>query len=419
MAWLDSYRAASFRGVAFYVESHDASFGRRQVTHEYPQRDQPFTEDLGRKARDYTVDAYLIGDDYPAQRDRLIAECEKAGAGELVHPYLGNVDVVCTGLKIRESLNDLRMCRVQLSFVESGLARYPSNDQDAVRAVTGAANGVITAGRDSFLDRFSTDGFPSFVTDGAAALSAGLGGLLGSLPVNPTGDAQDVAAFFGRVTGLSENALSLVGSPASLADEIIAVVTGIRGVFGGRADTVLQTLRDGYGSDYAGSTATPSRAQFAANHNAFGALVRRLALAEQSVVAVLAAEESASTIAEAQATGSPVPGGTPFVTREDAIAARDQLTDAIDAEAERVVTSDEEYVALASLRAQVVRGLPSPDLRLPRVAAVTPPATTPSLVVAYQLYENAGRSIEIAERNRARHPGFLPGGEALEVITDA
>jgi prophage DNA circulation protein len=419
MAWLDSYRAASFRGVAFYVESHDASFGRRQVTHEYPQRDQPFTEDLGRKARDYTVDAYLIGDDYPAQRDRLIAECEKAGSGELVHPYLGNIDVVCTGLKIRESLSDLRMCRVQISFVESGLARYPSNDADAVRAVTGAANGVVDAGRDSFIDRFTADGFPSFVTDGAAALSRGLAGVLGSLPVNPTGDTQDVAALFGRVTGLSENALSLVGSPGGLADEVIAVVTGLRGVFGSRADSVLRIVRAAYEADYAGGTATPSRVQFAANHNAFAALVRRVALAEETVFAVLAAEESATAIAEAQATGSPVPGGTPFVTREDAIAARDLLTEAIDAEAEREVTSDEEYVALSALRAQVVRGLPAPDLRLPRVASVTPPGTTPSLVVAYQLYENAGRAVEIAERNRARHPGFLTGGEPLEVITDA
>lgn len=417
MSWLDSYRQASFRGVAFYVESHDASFGRRQVTHEYPQRDEPFTEDLGRRAREYSVDAYLIGDDYPAQRDKLRDECEKAGVGELVHPYLGNMSVVCTGLKVRESSSETRMCRLQLTFVESGLAQYPSNDQDAVRAVTAAANDVTSAGIGGFLERFSVDGLPSFVTDAATALSSGLAGLLGSLPINPTGDAQTVAAWVSQVTGLADNAL--VTSPSSFADQLVGAITGIRDVFGGRAGDVLQLLRTSYLTDYVGTTATPSRVQQAANHNAFGALVRRVALAEQTSAAVLAAEESADALAAAAATDTPVPSGTAFVTREDAIAARDRLLEALDEEVEWSGTSDEEYLALSALRAEVVRGLPSPDLRLPRVAEVIPPATTPSLVIAYQLYEDAGRAVEIAERNRARHPGFLTGGEPLEVVTDA
>ena len=73
MSWRDRYLTASFRGVEFKVQKHDATFGRRQVVYEYPQRDTPSTEDLGRRARELSLDAYVIGEDYHLQRDRLIA----------------------------------------------------------------------------------------------------------------------------------------------------------------------------------------------------------------------------------------------------------------------------------------------------------------------------------------------------------
>jgi prophage DNA circulation protein len=42
----------------------------------------------------------------------------------------------------------------------------------------------------------------------------------------------------------------------------------------------------------------------------------------------------------------------------------------------------------------------------------------PSLLVAYQIYGDAGRADEITKRNEPRHPGFLMGGNQLEVLAD-
>jgi prophage DNA circulation protein len=44
---------ASFRGVIFHVETGGKSSGRRTVTHEYPKRDDPYAEDMGRVARHF------------------------------------------------------------------------------------------------------------------------------------------------------------------------------------------------------------------------------------------------------------------------------------------------------------------------------------------------------------------------------
>ena len=419
MSWKDSLRPASFRGVEFKVEGHEGEFGRRQATHEYPGRDEPYTEDLGRKAREYTVDAYLIGDDYIAVRDRLITAAETAGAGELVHPYLGNLQVVCTGLKVRESSDEGRMCRAQLTFTEAGKNRFPTTETDAVSKVTGAASTAKLAAKAGFLERYLTKGMPSFVLDAITGQLGSLSSLLGSLPFNPLGEIQAVAAFFNRVRALVDEALDLITDPDEMVDSIVGVVASTRDVYGDRAEAVLTSIREANMAPFVGVQGTPSRLQQRENFEALSALVRRVAVAELCHLAVLRAEDSAQAVTlvgadEAAATALP---GL-FQTREDAIAARDALLEAIDGELEDPATTTAEFQAFTALRAEVVRGIPSPTLRLPQVAEIRPRATLPSLVVSYAHYGTAARASEIATRNRARHPGFLRGGEPLQVIAN-
>ena len=55
----ENLRPASFRGVAFEVESHSESGGRRVELHEYPLRDTPYAEDLGKKSAG-TASSWLV-----------------------------------------------------------------------------------------------------------------------------------------------------------------------------------------------------------------------------------------------------------------------------------------------------------------------------------------------------------------------
>jgi prophage DNA circulation protein len=410
MSWKDNLRPASFRGVAFKVEGHDAEYGRRQATHEYPQRDEPFTEDLGKKARTYSVEAYVLGDDYMATRDQLIAAVETAGPGELVHPYLGQLQVECRGLKIRETATEGRMCRLSLTFVEAGQAKYPSATNDTVSAIGGAANKAKAAAKLGFVEKFLADGFPSFVVNGAAEHLQGISATLARLPFNPVAEAQAVAAFFDQVESLADDALDLIMAPADLADRIVGMLDGVREVFGGKADAALRAIRTGNPSTPTAVAflQTPNRVQEDGNREALRGLVRAVCIAEQAKVAAT----TATTAPGDQG------GAASFQTREEALAVRDELLEAIDAECEIESTTTDEYRGLVDLRAELVRGVPSPDLRLPRQAEYTPRSTLPSLVVAHQFYGDAGRAVEIAERNRVAHPGFIPGGTPLQVVTD-
>ena len=115
--WKMQLRAASFRGVSFGVTADESEGGRRTVTHEFPQREAPYVEDLGGAPRRFTVQAFVLGSDYMSRRDALEAALQQPGPGTLVHPWYGEVQVSQTApYKVRHSAQDGGMAVFQLFF---------------------------------------------------------------------------------------------------------------------------------------------------------------------------------------------------------------------------------------------------------------------------------------------------------------
>jgi prophage DNA circulation protein len=434
MTWRDTYRAATFRGVAFFVESADSSHGRRQVVHETAQRDTPYTEDLGRKSREFSVIGYLLGKDYHLNRDELIKACEVAGPGALVHPYRGEMNVVCRGLNISETAAEGGKCTIALTFLEAGEAAYPSANADSVNAISAKGNTVTAAAEKSFVSDFLTTGFPAYVAESAASGLASLGEYMAAPGLSFSGDLKAASDFYLQARGLASDASSLVQKPLNMVSRITGLIGSVRSAFGTNAFSMLTSLFDRSPTTYTGSTATPSRQQQATNAIAMNALVRQVAVAEAAKAAVVTQTPVVTTTSTTQSTLGAAPATTgaaqtaPGVTQtlpvptvydsyQAAIKVREDLVDRIDAESE-VTPNDEVYVALSDLRTSVVQAVPNSEQNLARIVQYVPRETLPSLLVAYQIYGDAGRADDIATRNSARHPGFLTGGQQLEVLAD-
>ena len=54
------YRRAKFGAAEFYVDTTVRDSARRIVQHEFPKRDAPYAEDMGRRAREITIRGYCI-----------------------------------------------------------------------------------------------------------------------------------------------------------------------------------------------------------------------------------------------------------------------------------------------------------------------------------------------------------------------
>ncbi len=97
---------------------------------------------------------------------------------------------------------------------------------------------------------------------------------------------------------------------------------------------------------------------------------------------------------------------------------RDTIADKLDSMMEDPATVDAVFVSLQNARTAVIAAVPPEAVSLPNLVDDIPQRTMPSIVIAYDLYEDANREAEIVSRNRVSHPGFVPGAVALRVIAD-
>jgi prophage DNA circulation protein len=129
--WRDALVPAYFRTALFHVASHSKENGRRIVLHEFPKKELPYAEDMGKRAIEFTVHAYCIAfprdtgialyqRDYRIPRDLLIAELEKEGAGFLQMPDLPAVSVVCPRYRVTHQEKFGGYCEFDMVFVEAG-----------------------------------------------------------------------------------------------------------------------------------------------------------------------------------------------------------------------------------------------------------------------------------------------------------
>lgn len=109
-------RQASFRGVPFYVTSDDTLTGRRIQTHEFPNRDIPFQEDLGQKAVEFKVKAYIYGANVESWKDTLLTACADKRPAVLILPYMDETAVVCHSIGVSRSVEKLDWFDITLDF---------------------------------------------------------------------------------------------------------------------------------------------------------------------------------------------------------------------------------------------------------------------------------------------------------------
>lgn len=386
---------ASFRGVAFFVESAEGGGGRRAVVHEFPLRDDPFVEDLGRKARVFHLDGYVIGDDYLAQRDALLSALEDVGGpGELVHPHHGVMRAICLDVKHRESTKDGGMALFAIDFAETPLqAPVPTEVVDGAEQVDVSADAAIDASEAEFIEQYDTGGLPAFAFEAPEAALLGAVEGLGAALAPVVSATQELAEMTGRVALITAQASSLVRQPDAVLDAFRATITALVETMAAAPGEVMRALFDTYAADLGtpvvATTATQERAL--ANQSAMIGALRRVIAIEAARLAPL----------------------VPYVTIEEATEARDEVAAMLEEQAG--VAGDTAYPALVDLRSKVLRAVPG-DSALARVVTVTRNEPIPSLVLAYQLYGSVDLEADVIARNRIAHPGFIAGD--LKVLSD-
>jgi len=153
----DALVPATFRGAPFFTEVYSRDNGRRIITHEFPKKDFPYSEDMGRRAMMFSVRAFCIthpftmdGDkgllynvDYRVTRDALLEALEARGPGTLILPTMPEAKVVVTRYRLTEEDRQGGYCSFDIEFAEYGIPpQFLVPSQNASNVLNNAADVV-------------------------------------------------------------------------------------------------------------------------------------------------------------------------------------------------------------------------------------------------------------------------------------
>lgn len=392
MTWRDTLkqRPASFNGAEFQHQSHSSAYGRRISIKEFPHRDKPYIEDLGRGARFWSITGYVIGKDYMAERDALLEAIEKKGPGVLVHPWIGTVDAVCTRCQMEESSEEGGMARFTMEFVEASASSSLINPQGFFSYLSSVLKSFFTVIEKSVLNSLILSGSEHL----AGALDITVTSTIVILQQNSSVFLKDFNLDSSQVE-LSDSIYSIRGNSGVIPfirawesyflaalpiDPKLRCLTACT-----FAEHLLTNLHQFQTS---GTVINPR----ISNDRSFFILAISFALAK--------AAESALQIE--------------FTNRDEIEVTRDRLVEDLTIFSEFI--DYEFWDSIINLRNALVHDLNALNLNKSRRRSWQSSAPLPALVIAYRLYGTIEREAEIIANNHLDYPSLAPADRNLSVF---
>lgn len=441
----------SFRNVSFFIlNEQKQSGGRRIAKREYPLRETGGVNDLGRKLRERTFSACVLGKDADKAKDALIEALDSAGAGELVHPDFGSVSVMVDSWECRSNANELGYFEFTITVFPAATDNAPETQQDTSSAISSQADSMFGSLGDTLTDAWQ------FVQEGTAGATAVLDAITGVIDdiydaVENVGVLQDVNSLLSSLAGLKGSATGLLNQPGMIAANVLGAMSGLSGILdASTAFRAYERLNIHLETRKASVDVTHKTAAAVANVTALFHVAQNAALVSQTLAAsgvltqaldaasktdttprapeitaagsaqlnTITTNTTATALASAAGDESDVHPLFESVTDLERVAAEigKQLDAAALEAADAGFTSDSGD--LTRLRLLTVYDLRQRGLRLPGVTTLTLARTEPALVALYRATGNSRQWQRMSRRNGIGNPLFTPGGVDIEVIDE-
>lgn len=424
MSWRDELRPASFRDVPFGVLKATREQKLNADQHNFPNRSSASSsvrvDHLGVGEQRFSVEAYVVGEDYDERRDALEQALEEQRPGRLVHPYRGERTVSVVGsIQTTESAAEGGYASIRFTVVivsDTGLrsrvdtASIADRDLDAFLAAQAA----------DFDTSYVTNGVPAvyqessrgYFDKAADALKTAHGGISQGLGV--------VSDYAGLVTDFAASIEAFASLPHEAARafrQAAELIAGLPGQVASSLERSLDSLLRAGDEILRGFDALTSFGRGApyippTTPNALAEIRLRSAVIRHTR-AVGVASAARALIA------------VPYSSRAHALGVRDVIASAFEDIASDVdgaggtsVSGALVYSGLVTARVAVSRHLDAVAAELPEVRAFAVLAERPALTIAWELYGDATREPEIMTRNPVPHPGAVATGMELEVLRD-
>lgn len=420
--------------------------------------------------------------DYFTERDLLIKELKKPGPGTLHHPFWGQLIVSLVGkATIKESFSEGGIARFSITFVraEEATAPFPESTIDHVNTVDKAVESSLNDAVDGFGEKYDMKDTPGLTVDKIKAASKSLNKMMKSTmkivrglgPAEISKGLSELSKeYLGinvyQTCGMANSLIGMFNGLASLSGMYGRIIvsqlfgacsSAIRGAFSGpmsgaKVDKIPAT---GFKSS---TMSEPVSIDEESGKTSVAASLAMCRYGEESgddpspyggtlgrstIINVYTARESANVEAminivrlTAIITAAKVAIRIDYSSYNSAMEMLTKVIETLDAHLLKLgddtvnadysdynisISDPLSYEALRSLRPVFVKAMIGVGASLARIVEYkVPPETLSSLVLSYDKYGVLDREQEIINRNipLVKHPGFLPGGVGIEVLSE-
>ena len=442
MSWRSELMPASFDGVDFQVLSAKTAGGRRiyeqeRSANKTAKEERTITYDLGPVLPKFEIEAYIVQSpmnafNYFLERDDLIKALntyKKEGA-MLVHPFYGALKCHAGAYSVSESFEEGGIARFSITFYLETAELFPVDIMDFISSVTTRARRTVSRASDGFFKAF--DRTQSFVD--------GLGGVA-TFAIQKM--QQSVTRVNGVISSTVQTALGVMTAALALIDSVLSspcdlfntmndAVGGFRHVVGLAGEVVQGGIIGGCSGEEQSASRTLDGETIP---DQLG-----VSTIDQLIAAQDFDESDLPTITDGQvdnralliniiklmliSLAAEVAIRIEYKDKGRMFYVLNKLADAIEALLLRLgeqttLDTNDMFIAVEDLRSLLFASLISKGAELKRVVNYqVPNGVVTTLNVAYDVYEDTDREQEIYDRNVkiARHPGFLPSGDTLEIL---
>lgn len=403
LEYRNKLQTASFRGVTFGVREINTTMGRRSILHEYPYRDEPYAEDLGRKAREFSINAFVMNpNDFSASRQLASVLEDYNTPGTFVHPSMGQIQVIPKECTHTFSNQEGGIEYFSVTFVETFGNNFPSVSVDTQSLIRSSVNNLLDTSNSYFADNFRTANLPDFIAQSAQdnlnAFSAKFRSIINfgsARNDNPTAYSKLIA----RLNDFNDAIPVLVTKPAQLAQTINQLNSDLNATFPNNLGLamLMQARLYEYGDGFVLIVASTNLREIEKVNQD-----QLIYLIKASALAMMIRNVASMT----------------FDSSDDAIATRDS----IDEKASTLLLTlannfdDEIYKALDNALSSMIQDIRIRSANLATIRSYQLADSLPSLVLAYEYLDDSTQDEELVARNKVENPLFVPANSTIKVV---
>ncbi len=363
-------KKTSFKNIPFHTENINFDGSSRRVTlHEYPFKNESFTEDLGASSKSMSVSAYILGADYEIRRDALIKACTTKGAGTLLLANFASMQAICTACSVSEN-KEGKIATFSLSFNIVDNQKIPLPLINTAGIISQKTNNLAAKIEENFIKSYNPQ---QFLSSHIKYIETYLHAVFDHIFTQPIFiDIFNAASVFHhvyqgiKILSNEESRKELLGKLYTAIEKVLLSVS---------AEVALEV------------------AKTCEN-------VKRMCL--RLIVMQMADSLKNTDFANKEAGKSEFYKVHTYLEKELQHASR--------------LREDSTYFALEDMRSALVQDILTRAVNLPNITTFQTIRTEPAIVIAHRLGGGEELARDIETRNAINHAGFVRGGSTLTAL---